>query len=228
MTKTEMLEKFKRKLTGSEKDVIRIELEDGDGDVTRSKVGGKPYWPKDAEYPDMIFIAQINLEEVPETEMLPKKGMLQFFVSNESAYGLFDGADGYKVVYHENIGESEDICVRDEEYTPVIKPGIMNFRKEKEVMSWADRDFPHIPEAIEDSIYSSDDYDGSGDKILGYPHFTQDDPRENGSDYDTLLLQIDTSDFIMWGDDGVANFFINGEDLRNGDFSDVLYNWDCY
>ena len=223
-----MLEKFRRKLAGSEKDVIRIELEDGDGDVTRSKVGGKPYWPKDAEYPDMIFIAQINLEEVPETETLPKKGMLQFFVSNESAYGLFDGADGYKVVYHENIGESKDICVRDEEYTPVIKPGIMNFRKEKEVMSWADRDFPHIPEAIEDSIYSSDDYDGSGDKILGYPHFTQDDPRENGSDYDTLLLQIDTSDFIMWGDDGVANFFINGEDLRNGDFSDVLYNWDCY
>ena len=228
MTKTEMLEKFRQKLAGSEKDVIRIELEDGDGDVTRSKVGGKPYWPKDAEYPDMIFIAQINLEEVPETETLPKKGMLQFFVSNESAYGLFDGADGYKVVYHENIGESKDICVRDEEYTPVIKPGIMNFRKEKEVMSWADRDFPHIPEAIEDSIYSSDDYNGSGDKILGYPHFTQDDPRENGSDYDTLLLQIDTSDFIMWGDDGVANFFINGEDLRNGDFSDVLYNWDCY
>ena len=92
-----MLERFKRRLAGSEKDVIRIELEDGDGDVTRSKVGGKPYWPKNTEYPDMIFIAQINLEEVPETEMLPKKGMLKFFVSNESAYGLFDGADGYKL-----------------------------------------------------------------------------------------------------------------------------------
>jgi len=31
----------------------------------------------------------------------------------------------------------------------------------------------------------------------------------------------------MWGDCGVGNFFINIEDLKNLDFSDVLYNWDC-
>ena len=32
---------------------------------------------------------------------------------------------------------------------------------------------------------------------------------------------------IMWGDVGVANFFIRLEDLKNRDFSNVLYNWDC-
>ena len=32
---------------------------------------------------------------------------------------------------------------------------------------------------------------------------------------------------IMWGDVGVANFFIRPEDLKNKDFSKVLYNWDC-
>jgi uncharacterized protein YwqG len=44
-----------------------------------------------------------------------------------------------------------------------------------------------------------------------------------------LLFQMDTDDEvgIMWGDSGVANFFIIEEDLKNKDFSRVLYNWDC-
>ncbi|MFR6587725.1 MAG: DUF1963 domain-containing protein [Ruminococcus sp.] len=33
---------------------------------------------------------------------------------------------------------------------------------------------------------------------------------------------------IMWGDSGICNFFIHSEALRNCDFSEVLYNWDCY
>lgn len=42
---------------------------------------------------------------------------------------------------------------------------------------------------------------------------------------------MDTDDVngmdIMWGDCGVANFFIHPDDLKNKDFSKVLYNWDC-
>ena len=40
---------------------------------------------------------------------------------------------------------------------------------------------------------------------------------------------MDTDDDaeIMWGDSGVANFFIQEKDLAAEDFSDVLYNWDC-
>ena len=54
------------------------------------------------------------------------------------------------------------------------------------------------------------------------------------AEYDTLLLQIDSdtddnNDFeIIWGDCGVANFFINSEALLKKDFSKVIYNWDCY
>lgn len=82
-------------------------------------------------------------------------------------------------------------------------------------------------------------YDGAyGHKMLGYPTFVQWDPRTAPTEapeaqcttahYDVLLLQIDSqgSD-IMWGDCGVCNFMINSEALRNLDFSDVLYNWDC-
>ncbi|MEK3889148.1 DUF1963 domain-containing protein [Bacillus sp. FSL K6-3431] len=45
-----------------------------------------------------------------------------------------------------------------------------------------------------------------------------------------MLLQID-SEFekgMMWGDSGVANFFIRKQDLERLDFSHVLYNWDCF
>ena len=47
--------------------------------------------------------------------------------------------------------------------------------------------------------------------------------------YDTMLLQLDTddSDRIMWGDCGVANFFIEKEALKRGDLSEVMYTWDC-
>ena len=67
-----------------------------------------------------------------------------------------------------------------------------------------------------------------GHKLFGYPAFTQSDPRYGKySKYDTLLLQIDSDDDIMWGDCGVANFFINKEDLMKRDFGKILYNWDC-
>src|SRR5688572_18157064 len=71
-----------------------------------------------------------------------------------------------------------------------------------------------------------------GHKLGGYPYFTQNDPREfetyKGEEY-RLLFQMDTDDEagIMWGDCGVANFFISEQDLASKNFSRVLYNWDC-
>ncbi|VEG13645.1 YwqG family protein [Moraxella cuniculi] len=71
-----------------------------------------------------------------------------------------------------------------------------------------------------------------GHQILGYPIFTQTDPREyEGSLQEhILLLQIDTDDEndIIWGDSGVANFFIHPKDLKEQNFSKLIYNWDCY
>lgn len=69
-------------------------------------------------------------------------------------------------------------------------------------------------------------------QLLGYPNFTQTDPREYNESLQQhiLLFQIETDDDndIMWGDSGVANFFIHPNDLKNQDFSKLLYNWDCY
>lgn len=67
--------------------------------------------------------------------------------------------------------------------------------------------------------------------LLGYPFFTQSDPREYHTELHEhiLLLQIDTDDDndIMWGDCGVGNFFIHPDDLHRQDFSKLIYNWDC-
>ncbi|MEE1943747.1 DUF1963 domain-containing protein [Pedobacter sp. KR3-3] len=43
-----------------------------------------------------------------------------------------------------------------------------------------------------------------------------------------LLFQLDSDEHIMWGDTGVANFFIDPTDLANKDFSKVPYHWDCH
>lgn len=72
----------------------------------------------------------------------------------------------------------------------------------------------------------------TGNWIGGWPTFTQDDPRDadgryHDGDYSTLLFQLDSDDDILWGDVGVANFFISPDALRRADFTDVLYTWDC-
>ena len=71
---------------------------------------------------------------------------------------------------------------------------------------------------------------GAGHKIGGFPNFTQSDIREVG-DYEILLLQIDSEgtekNEIMWGDCGIANFFIREKDLKKLNFDRAIYNWDC-
>lgn len=70
----------------------------------------------------------------------------------------------------------------------------------------------------------------AGHKIGGFPNFTQSDVRKIG-DYEILLLQIDSEgtekNEIMWGDCGIANFFIREKDLKELNFEKVIYNWDC-
>ncbi|MFA3799940.1 YwqG family protein [Leptotrichia hongkongensis] len=69
-----------------------------------------------------------------------------------------------------------------------------------------------------------------GTKCNGFPYFTQWEPRddEQMKEYDTSLFQIDSGKEVMIGDSGVMHFFINREKLKNKDFSDIFYHWDCY
>lgn len=107
--------------------------------------------------------------------------------------------------------------------------------KEKLGIDIDDDEFSDIWECIYDYL-SENGITSEGHKMLGYPFFTQTDPRDYNEDfkyYDTLLFQMDSESidktfYTLWGDCGVGNFFINHKDLENKDFSKVLYNWDCY
>lgn len=86
-----------------------------------------------------------------------------------------------------------------------------------------------------DKVFEQLGIKGPLHQVFGYPFFTQTDPRylDKYKDLDTVLLQVDSDgtkdgDRVLWGDVGIGAFFINGEALRRGDFSRVLFNWDCY
>lgn len=90
-------------------------------------------------------------------------------------------------------------------------------------------------EGLIEELYKVCESDSAeGTKLGGFPYFTQDDPRggyQDRGDFSVLLFQLDSSgdgeDEIIWGDCGVANFFISEKDLAALDFTKVLYNWDC-
>ncbi|MBQ4529784.1 MAG: DUF1963 domain-containing protein [Lachnospiraceae bacterium] len=142
----------------------------------------------------------------------------------------------------------------DNEYTPVFKEAAVEFHKTTAYMGPEDISFEEVfrqtvkeqtGEDIgdlgyhkylyaNDRHYLYDELAGTGHRIFGYPFFTQYDPRdgETAKYYDTLLFQMDSDmkegqDYVLWGDCGVANFFINSEMLKKKDFSKVMYNWDC-
>lgn len=142
----------------------------------------------------------------------------------------------------------------NEFYTPVLKEAAVEIIKKEIYMGDGDYRFEQLFSDIvsekfgynigKQTAYSflgNDAYEelmeelkNEGHWLFGYPYFTQYDPRdtEDYKYYDTLLFQmdsdyIDSEDYVLWGDCGVANFFINSEDLKRRDFSKVLYNWDC-
>ena len=85
--------------------------------LNKSKIGGKPYLPKDFVWPyyqelPLSFLAQINLEEVKSLDkdnLLPDKGMLYFFYELETeewGYELKNKGCA-KVFYYEDISNFE-------------------------------------------------------------------------------------------------------------------------
>jgi uncharacterized protein YwqG len=209
-------------------------------------------YPKDAEGKYMYPLAQINCKDLAGLPGYPQAGYLQFYIAAyDDMYGLdFDNPQeqkNFRVLYFaETVTEPYKVdfsfldAVMRADMLPVEKPHALQFTLTEQYPSPQDarvnesRLFDKIlaaHPAINDELFSAA-YDAfllPGHRVGGYPHFTQEDPRvynDACKDY-ILLLQIDTDDCIMWGDSGVANFFIHPDDLARNDFSKVLYNWDC-
>jgi uncharacterized protein YwqG len=204
----------------------------------------------------LFLLAQIRFDEMPAMAGYPSKGMLQFFIADTDYYGAnFDGnfsinelqkQTNFRVHYWPTVDKASlkvDVGNSDSLPHDPQKPRRMKFEVQKEVVSGGDFRFDKIfgmahyesiakyasengidEDNLTDAVWER--FDGSGHKIGGYPYFTQSDPRDNNEM--ELLFQLDSDDDMMWGDVGVANFFIRPEDLKQLNFTRVAYNWDCH
>lgn len=250
--------------------------------LTSSNVAGWFYLPKTSTIPttskgeQLMYLAQINCEELPENSIYPSKGIMQFWIFGGD-YNLGNDytkptSDSKKrVIYYPEIEEHFTEAELAEMYkpeedkkegdliTPINDgaPFAMSFEKASQWPLPNDFRFEeifneklneHIEETKAEEGFESYDigeeesYDiieeldiPNHTQIGGYGHFTQEDPRmyEDFEDYTELLFQLDsefgTDDYyILWGDSGVGNFFATKEQLRNLDFAESLYSWDCY
>lgn len=211
-------------------------------------------YPSDAAGNYMYPLAQINFKEAPALPGYPVTGLLQFYISvHDELMGVDylhnQSQQNFRIHYFEEYEVEKhktDFSFLQETMThdasPVHKPHALQYslkdayvgagdvRYEKTgrlIVEQITNQYPAIRKELEGSIY---DHSNGGHKIGGYAYFAQDDPRfYNDATQDfLLLLQIDTGDEIMWGDSGVANFFIHMDDLARKDFSKVIYNWDCF
>ena len=259
-------------------DAIRIKLSSTPAlEITQSKVGGLFYLPKSATIPinskgeQLMFLAQINCEELPENSIYPAKGIMQFWIFG----GDYDMGNNYdnpcsdenkRVIYYPSIEEHynlEELVAMykpkenedGELITPICtdEPLSMSFQLEKQwrlvsdfrfeeafIEKWNTHfpdkkieEFWQLDEDLSEIVYEMLDIKEYS-QIGGYGYFTQTDPRmyESLSDYTEILFQLDSYDEgdeyrILWGDCGVGSFFATKEQLKNLDFANCLYNWDC-
>ena len=255
---------------------IDIVLEANDNlSVADSKFGGIPYIAKDSAVPkdsndmQLALLAQINCTELPENDLYPKEGLIQFWISRNDDFGLNNKKD-YCVRYTKEIEDditNEDVLNKynllnennDEEYSPFNKKNTsfaLKFKKGMSTITSNDFQFEELAlqtirelfpnenvkdlyDDLEREVFNTlfKAFTGVNHAIGAYPTFTQWDPRnpDEPNAYGITLLQVDSqwesdsnSAQIMWGDCGVANFFINKEKLENLEFEDVLFNWDCF
>ena len=102
-------------------------------DITSSKFGGTFYLPKNAQIPtnnegeQLTFLAQINCKELPENNIYPKEGIVQFWIYGGSQqlgadFMDFDSINNNKnkrVVYYQTI---EEDYYSEEEINSLYQP----------------------------------------------------------------------------------------------------------
>ncbi len=210
-------------------------------------------FPTSTDGKPMRLLAQLNFGEIPYLSPYPSEGLLQFYIAEEDdLHGLdFDHPtkqENWRVLFFDTLDfearkDLADLYPNDWKYAPLQKTPLgLEFEVLKDYPSFPALEYERGVQPIFEQITDEDAKDlvedlyigserGMGHKIGGFPYYTQAEVRsyhEDLHDYQ-LLLQIDSEgEKIMWGDVGVANFFMRYEDLVKRDFSKVLYNWDCH
>ena len=203
---------------------IRLQHADGRLPVCASKFWGNPDLPEDVDYPMAYypdtdsyepyhFICQINLADLPPQDILPRRGLLQFYANihyylgwdcDVEISGYPSGADMVKVLY---FPDPDPVSFRT-----VVVVG----DDESDVL------FPHEMAMSFDGSLRDDE---PCIHLLGEPEFREWEEWDEPCRGWRVLLQVDSfdgDDFnLNFMDCGVLDFLISDAALRRLDFSDV-------
>lgn len=221
-----------------------------------SRLGGVPWWPYGEKYPKdvsghpLYLLAQINLAQAKPVPGMPGHGLLQLFVMADPKFlygaNIQNPAEpvGFACRYHPDLtrpgGLYDGLPTPDAKHPLPLEDPLQpigldctlssmtvttsDYRFEQLLPQIADND--HLSEAYHD--WSS--YELSPIRVGGYSTFMQDDPRQFPLPRalgDVTLMTIDTTNGVMWGDSGTAQFLMTEADLVERNFRRVAYNWDC-
>lgn len=213
-------------------------------------------YPRSPQGNYLYLLAQINFAEVPPLAPFPDRGILQFYIIDDDFYGCnFDEPtkqEGFRVIYFPEIEPERDRLIQDFSFLPppenfplpYNRAFSLKFSRKTSSVTIIDEESGEIfsgafieegeeNEEFEEALDADlEQMSSSLHRLGGYPNFTQTDPRDSlppGEEPYSLLLQIDSEceKDIFWGDVGIANFFVRESSLKQLDFSNVLYNWDC-
>ncbi|MDE6519180.1 MAG: DUF1963 domain-containing protein [Ruminococcus sp.] len=218
--------------------------------IFNSKFGGVPYWDLSKSYPvdscgnKMQMLAQFNLEEVPENEKLPQKGMLQFFINvdavectvvwHEKIDILIKASAMQELEIPHNNNYFEGECGID--FEKIVFPIICHNQESSNIMRSIAKELGiTLDETLEfyeltDNHEKFSYVDSDASYLLGNPYFINYDDI-NPDNYDTLLLQIDSiqnEKFSIYDDCGITYFFINSQKLSDNKFDDIFIGYDTY
>ncbi|MFK7985154.1 MAG: YwqG family protein [Sandaracinaceae bacterium] len=215
---------------------------------------GRPWlsgpWPRDSKDVPMLFLAQLNFAELPPLPGFPDHGLVMLFVPNDNTLGLGFGSQKgeYTAVFVEETDADAD---------PVYHADAHNFEDgyrsgplttKHTALTWSMHLQPPIPGDIRfEALEGADTLKpkareqlhtkwknpvgiGGNHRIGGYAEFVQgEDPRRGDTAHYVHLLSLDSYApwGFMFGDGGLAHFFIDPDDLTACRFDRMLWFWDC-
>lgn len=242
-------------------EIVKIEKVKGTPESTGSYMGGHPFvpstdenweWPKARNDEPMIFVIQINFEDVPKGYGYPENGLMQIFI-DLNAY-VYDFNGGLEIVYYRKDELAQGSKSAPSDTVPLIddqdtihfdgSPKKIELNEGHQIPPetyWAAFDFDESEENSEDvkklhQIFAehgkavADDFFWSSHQLGGtpdwiqHPAFGADDDEEPTP---TFMLQIDTDSDQMFGDAGNMQVFGSLEKLHEGDFTDFKWDWAC-
>ncbi|MCY6372648.1 YwqG family protein [Clostridium ganghwense] len=201
MIRNTPVEILKRRLKKYSKEALQLQLSEEAVPRWSTKLGGKPYLPLGEEYPEegMMLLAQINFEEIPKLQGYPEKGLLQFYIKEETCQHTtryFSEIIRDESMLQEDLPEiSNDDChaVLKSEYKVTYKkiddtPSDEDYLLEEEIEDILNEMFKDCDGRYEMTFQY--EQERLSNKIGGYPYFPDwGDPRKIDED---LLCPDDT------------------------------------